>query len=58
MAGHEGIQKMLHHLQADFYILGDTTLVRDFMCACSTFQCNKTESLQPVGLLYPLNVPS
>jgi hypothetical protein len=34
-ASHEGIQKMLHHLRADFYIPGDTTLVRDFMRACS-----------------------
>jgi hypothetical protein len=57
-ASHEGIQKMLHHLRADFYIPGDTTLVRDFIRAYSMCQCNKTETLQPAGLLQPLDVPS
>jgi hypothetical protein len=28
-AGHEGVQKTLHHLRADFYIPGDRALVRD-----------------------------
>uniref|UniRef100_C6JRM2 Copine C-terminal domain-containing protein n=1 Tax=Sorghum bicolor TaxID=4558 RepID=C6JRM2_SORBI len=50
-AGHEGIQKTLHRLRGDFYIRGDTTLVRDFMLSCSTCQRNKTETLQQAGLL-------
>ena len=28
-AGHEGVQKTLHRLRADFYIPGDRALVRD-----------------------------
>jgi hypothetical protein len=28
-AGHEGVQKTLHRLHADFYIRGDRALVRD-----------------------------
>jgi hypothetical protein len=28
-AGHEGVQKTLHHLRADFYIPGDRALVQD-----------------------------
>jgi hypothetical protein len=37
---------------------GAHAVVRDFMRACPTCQCNKTEQLQPVGLLQPLPVPS
>ncbi|WVZ84101.1 LOW QUALITY PROTEIN: hypothetical protein U9M48_031164 [Paspalum notatum var. saurae] len=44
-AGHEGIQKTLHRLHLDFYILGDRTLVR----SCTTCQRNKTETLRPAG---------
>jgi hypothetical protein len=57
-AGHEGVQKTLHHLRADFYIPGDRTLVQDWVRSCNTCQRNKTETLQPAGLLQPLEVPS
>jgi hypothetical protein len=57
-AGHKGIQKTLHRLCSDFYILGDRTLVQDWVRTCATCQCNKTEALQPAGLLQPLDVPS
>jgi hypothetical protein len=50
-AGHEGIQKTLHRLQANFYIPSDTTLVRDFVHSNNTCQRNKTKTLQPAGLL-------
>ncbi|KAK1617035.1 hypothetical protein QYE76_022552 [Lolium multiflorum] len=57
-AGHEGVQKTLHRLRADFYIPGDNALVRDWVRACVTCQRNKTETLRPAGLLQPLDVPS
>jgi hypothetical protein len=57
-AGHEGVQKTLHRLRADFYIPGDRTLVQDWVRACATCQRNKTETLQPAGLLQPLEAPS
>ncbi|KAK1628363.1 hypothetical protein QYE76_002678 [Lolium multiflorum] len=57
-AGHEGAQKTLHRLRADFYIPGDSALVRDWVRACVTCQRNKTETLRPAGLLQPLDVPS
>jgi hypothetical protein len=57
-AGHEGIQKTLHRLRADFYIPHDRALVRDWVRSCAMCQRNKTETLQPAGLLQPLEVPS
>jgi hypothetical protein len=57
-AGHEGIQKTLHRLRADFYIPGDRSLVADWVRSCVTCQCNKTLTLPPAGLLHPLEVPS
>ena len=50
-AGHEGVQKTLHRLRADFYIPGDRALVRDWVRSCQTCQRNKTETLRPAGLL-------
>lgn len=55
---HESIQKTLHRLRADFVIEHDRALVRNFVRACAVCQRNKVESLQPVGLLQPLDVPS
>ena len=57
-AGHEGTQKTLHRLRAEFYIPRDRALVRDLVRSCTTCQRNKTEALQPAGLLQPLDVPS
>jgi hypothetical protein len=57
-AGHEGIQKTLHHLCADFYIPRDRALVQDWVRSCATSQPNKTETLQSAGLLQPLEVSS
>jgi len=52
------VQKTLHRLRSDFYIPGDRTLVQDWVRSCSTCQRNKTETLQPAGLLQPREVPS
>jgi len=57
-AGHEGVQKTLHRLRADFYIPRDRMLVQDWVCACTTCQRNKTETTRPAGLLQPLDVPT
>jgi hypothetical protein len=50
-AGHEGIQKTLQQLRADFYVEHDRQLIRNFVCACAACQRNKTEALHPAGLL-------
>jgi hypothetical protein len=55
---HEGTQKTLHRLRAEFYIPGDQALVADWVWSCTTCQCNKTPTLSPAGLLQPLEVPS
>jgi hypothetical protein len=57
-AGHEGVQKTLHHLHADFFIPGDRALVQAWVRSCVMCQHNKTETLRPTGLLQPLDVPS
>jgi hypothetical protein len=56
--GHEGTEKTLHRLRADFHIPGAHKAVRDFVKACATCQRNKTEQLHPAGLLQPLELPS
>jgi hypothetical protein len=56
--GHEGTQKTLHRLRADFYIPRDRVLVQDLVRSCTTCQRNKTETVQPAGLLQPLDVPT
>jgi len=56
--GHEGVHKTLHRLRADFHVPNDRVVVQDFVRACTTCQRNKSEHLQPGGLLQPLDVPS
>jgi hypothetical protein len=57
-AGHEGVHKTLHRLRADFHIPCDRRVVRDFVRACMVCQSNKSDHLQPGGLLQPLGVPT
>jgi transposase InsO family protein len=57
-AGHEGFQRTLQRLRANFFLEHDRQLVRDYVRACTTCQRNKTETLQPADLLQPLPVPS
>jgi hypothetical protein len=33
-------------------------VVQEYVCACAVCQCNKTEHLDPNGLLQPLDVPT
>lgn len=56
--GHEGIQKPLLRLRADFAIPRDRARVREFVWRCEVCQRNKIEHLRPSGLLQPLSVPS
>jgi transposase InsO family protein len=56
--GHEGVPKTLHRLCADFHFPTDRRVVQDFVRSCAVCQRNKTEHLQPGGLLQPLGVPS
>jgi hypothetical protein len=56
--GHEGTEKTLHRLRADFHVPGARALVQEFVRACVVCQKNKTEHLHPAGLLQSLGVPS
>jgi hypothetical protein len=53
-AGHEGTEKTLHRLRMEFHVQRACALVRDFVRACTICQRNKSEHLNPVGLLQPL----
>jgi hypothetical protein len=53
-AGHEGTQKTLQRLRRDFVVDHDRCIVREFMRSCATCQRNKSEALDPAGLLQPL----
>jgi hypothetical protein len=57
-AGHEGTEKTLHRVRADFHIPSTRALVHEFMRACAICQRNKSDHLHPAGLLQPLEVPS
>lgn len=56
-ATHEGIQKTLYRVQADFYWQGQKASVREFIQNCSVCQQNKWENLHLAGLLQPLSIP-
>lgn len=43
---------------SSIFIPGDRFLVSDFVRTCGTCQQNKTQALQPAGLLQPLTMPS
>jgi hypothetical protein len=49
--GHEGTEKTLHRLRADFHVPGARALVQEFVRACVVCQKNKTEHLYPAELL-------
>jgi hypothetical protein len=55
---HEGTEKTLHWLRADFHVPNARAAVSDFVRECHMCQCNKTEQLHPAGLLQPLDVPT
>jgi transposase InsO family protein len=54
--GHEGVERTLHRLRADFHVPGACGVVRAFVKVCIVCQCNKTKQLQPTGLRQPLDV--
>ncbi|WVZ70681.1 hypothetical protein U9M48_019324 [Paspalum notatum var. saurae] len=56
--GHEGAEKTLHRFRASFYSSRGHRRVREFIRGCFVCQHNKTEHLDPAGLLQPLPVPS
>ena len=56
-SGHEGVQRTLYRLRADFHVPHARRLVQDFVRDCQTCQRNKTEHLHPAGLLQSLPVP-
>ena len=55
--GHEGVQRTMHRLRRDIHSPNLRSIVQDFVRACPTCQRNKSEHLQPAGLLLPLPIP-
>lgn len=56
--GHEGVQKTLHRLCADFHVPQDHKLVQELVRAYEVCQHNKSKQLHLAGLLQPLGVLS
>jgi hypothetical protein len=54
----DAAMKVSRRHSTDFHVPGARALVCDFVRACTTCQHNKTDQLQPAGLLQPLPVPS
>jgi hypothetical protein len=54
---HEGVQRTLHRLRRDFHFPNMKQRVQDAVRTCVVCQQNKSEHLQPAGLLLPLPVP-
>nr|CAH66032.1 H0515C11.8 [Oryza sativa] len=55
-AGHEGVERTLHRLRADFAVLHAKRAIQDIIRACAVCQRNKVEHLHPAGLLQPLPI--
>jgi hypothetical protein len=55
---HEGVQKTVNRVRRDFHIPNVRRVVEDFVRSYLTCQRNKSEQLQPGGLLQSLEVPS
>jgi hypothetical protein len=53
-----GVQKTVNRVRRDFHIPNVCRVVEDFVHSCLTCQRNKSEQLQPGGLLQSLVVPS
>lgn len=56
--GHEGVERTLHRLCADFTVPNTKQVVQDHVHACTICQRNKVEHLHLAGLLQPLPVPT
>jgi hypothetical protein len=54
----DAAMKVPRRHSTDFHVPGARALVHNFVRACTTCQRNKTDQLQPAGLLQPLSVPS
>lgn len=57
-AGHEGVEKTVHRLRAEFYNPHLLKKVRKYVRGCAVCQRNKSEHLHPAGLLQPVTVLS
>ncbi|XP_068657884.1 uncharacterized protein [Aristolochia californica] len=55
---HEGLQKTLWHIRADFYWPAMKSSITTYVSDCHVCQRNKSDHLNPVGLLQPLTLPT
>ena len=57
-SAHEGHQKTLQRIRANFYWKGVKQQIAQFIRNCDVCQRNKSLNLTPAGLLQPLPVPT
>ncbi|XP_068666439.1 uncharacterized protein [Aristolochia californica] len=55
---HEGLQKTLWRIRADFYWPAMKSSITTYVSDCQVCQRNKSDHLSPVGLLQPLALPT
>jgi hypothetical protein len=56
-AGHEGIQKTLQRLRANFYITGDRALVQDYVRACARASATRCRPCSQPDFFNPSTYP-
>ncbi|XP_068639419.1 uncharacterized protein [Aristolochia californica] len=55
---HEGLQKTLWRIRADFYWPAMKSSITTYVSDCQVCQGNKSDHLSPIGLLQPLALPT
>lgn len=58
IVGHSGYHKTLQRATADFIWSGMKRDIKQFITECDSYQRNKTQNLNPAGLLQPLPLPT
>ena len=57
MGGHSGMFRTYKRIAPSFYWVGMKKDIRDYIRCCDTCQRNKSDTLTPIGLLQPLQIP-
>lgn len=57
MGGHSGMFRTYKRIASNFYWVGMKKDIQDYIRCCDTCQRNKSDTLTPIGLLQPLQIP-
>ena len=58
LGGHSGFLKTYHRVKKDFFWDGLKSDIQKFVAECLVCQQNKVETINTLGLLQPLSIPS